>query len=272
MISRSEAKIKKALSNISQKHLKPNSSIPPAFKIKKESNEKEIINEKNNSKSNSNNFIYKEENSEIKSFNFLFLQNNSSIIANNKGDSGEKYNQASNVECNKSNCFYPNYCSDENKICVCGLAFAEYSLYQLKDFNKNKNYFNINSTNISSNSIIKTDSEETEKIIYCAYERKRQTVYFLLEFLLNIGAGHFYSNNYLLAALKFGLVFFPWTFICVTILASIAGSVTFKDIRGFATCLAFMFICLSGIWWITDAILIGMKFFPDGNGVPLLTW
>jgi len=211
------------------------------------------------------------EKSEIKLLNSAFLQNSTVTSTNNNTEqAGEKYNRATNIECNKTNCVFPNFCSGENRICVCGISFAEFDLFQEKASNKsllteNKNASNLNNTN-TNNANIQTE------ITYCAYERKRQTVYFLLEFLLNIGAGHFYAKNYLFAALKFGLIFTPWSFIWIVILTGICGSDVFKDVKGVSTCFMLIFICLSGAWWITDAVLIGKSFFTDGNGVPLLSW
>lgn len=267
MISSSESKIKKASSI--KKHPKNSNSIIDNSKFllaNKESNCTEIKNPESKTEN-------AKEKSEIKTFNTLFLQNETTIKIIKNETSGEKYNQAVNIQCNKTNCFYPNFCNSENKICICGLAFAEFDLYQINKTKANNNNTitntsDLRASNLTDNSI----NTKAEKIIFCAYERKRQTIYFLLEFLLNVGAGHFYAKNYLIAALKFGLVFIPWSFIFVVVLTGIAGSDFYKDIKGVSTCFMLVFICLSAAWWITDAVLIGKRFFSDGNGVSLLSW
>jgi len=199
--------------------------------------------------------------------------NRTSIFSDNQNkhiDDFYIYQHAINIKCNISNCQLPNFCSEDRKACICAEEFAE---------------FTANSKNNDTQVIIPIDrideipfydnlkkNELTQKRNYCNYLRIKQSIYFILEFLFNIGAGHFYAKNYLLAALKMGLVLLPWTIIFILIISGVSGSECFKDIAFCGTATAFFFVCVSVIWWIVDAILIGMKYYTDGNGVPLLSW
>ena len=201
-------------------------------------NEKDIKNHKHSEKSNRNLAISKKalnSNQQANPFN--------PITPNQKPD----FTSARNIKCIKDdNCRYPNYCISGN-ICQCGNENAEYLL--------NKN-LEINET-------------REKNIVFCAYQRKQQLVYFLLEMLLNMGAGHFYAGNTKLALFKFLLLLMPCFIMCAF------GSVSSEEKSGISflgTVLSGITSCALGIWWLVDVINIALANYTDGNGVPLKAW
>ena len=167
--------------------------------------------------------------------------------------SDAKYELASNINCNAYNCQYPNACTPDNKTCKCSFESAEYELYH-------------------PNTDTKTPSQGSQNIEYCKYKRKKQIVYFLLEFFLNIGAGHLYAGNYLIGGVKLGLVFLPCFILCVLLCIGVVATDNIKEIAGVGACLGILVACSVSIWWLVDAILIGIRKYKDGNGVPLQSW
>ncbi len=194
------------------------------------------------------------------------LNNTSSIFFKINNDQTNKYDKAINITCNKTNCLYPNYCSLDKTICNCGMEFAEYDLYHPETNTK------ISDSNQTTLNSLNNTNSNVEKYIYCNYIRKKQVLYFLFEFFSNIGVGHLYAKNYILAAIKFGVVFFTWLFIYSKIICVIFWPDSFKDITGNRTFMGIIFISISFLLWITDTILIGKNIFADGNGVRLLEW
>ena len=89
--------------------------------------------------------------------------------ANNEID----YLSARDIICTESNCQGSNICLSDKKTCKCGAAYAEFNL----------------------NKPLKEGEKRLNKNMYCEYERKAQLTYFLLELILNIGAGHLYAGN-----------------------------------------------------------------------------
>ena len=84
------------------------------------------------------------------------------------------YSSAKNIECKQNdNCQIPNYCLPGGRMCKCGPENAAYL----------------------ENKPLKIGEKREDPKVYCGYVRKTQLVYFLLELLLNVGAGHFYAGN-----------------------------------------------------------------------------
>ena len=163
-----------------------------------------------------------------------------------------KYTHAFNIVCNAYNCQNPNFCTPDLKACRCAPDSAEYNLYNNEEANK-----------VRVNQTIP---------VYCNYKRKSQLVYFLLEFLLNIGVGHLYAGNFLLGGLKIGLVFLPCITFIVLFCLGIVVAENIKEIAGIGACIGILVACTVSIWWLVDAILIGIGIYKDGFGVPLQSW
>jgi len=105
--------------------------------------------------------------------------------------------------------------------------------------------------------------------VFCNYRKKNQLVYFLLELLLNIGAGHFYVGNYLMGGLKIGLIFMPCVVLCLLLCLGVVTTNKHELLAGCGMCLVCLLACGISVWWLVDVILIGIRKYTDGNGVPL---
>lgn len=160
--------------------------------------------------------------------------------------------RAKNIVCNASNCnnMYGS-CSVDKSTCNCHLDYAEYEL----------------------NKPLKQGKNEGENQQYCQYQRKNQLTYFLLELLLNIGAGHFYAGNNILGGIKLTLVLLPCIVMCI---AGCLGGMSSDGSGGgkilFGTALAYAALCAVSIWWLVDVIVIATAGYTDGHGVPLKHW
>ena len=93
----------------------------------------------------------------------------------------------------------------------------------------------------------------------CDYEQKDRTLYFILEFVLSLGIGHFYAGKYIYACIKL-------TIFCLT-----AGIYFFKfyNKKGIdnARIRLFMGLILC-IWQFIDGLYIFRGIYMDGNGKP----
>ena len=162
------------------------------------------------------------------------------------------FGSARNISCTQYTCQFPNFCTKNNTICKCALEFAEYEL--------NKPSQN------------RRASTSYQGQAFCAYRKKNQLVYFLLELLLNLGAGHFYAGNYVLGGLKVALIFVP----CIAFFVMLCLGIAVADKLEAVFSLGFLLICLLScgisVWWLVDIILIGTRKYRDGNGVPLNPW
>jgi hypothetical protein len=170
----------------------------------------------------------------------------------------DQYSKAYKIECTKTNCIYPNVCSENQKTCICEFRNAEYLL------NK-KNGNSTNSKNTNNSSTISKDKDKD--YIYCNYKRKNQNIYFILEFLLNCGAGHIYAKNFLIGTIKSGLMFLIYFLLILSMILSFCGKTS--------NFFAFSFVILIPVAlaiWVADSVLIGLDFYSDGNGVPLIPW
>jgi len=160
---------------------------------------------------------------------------------NQKYNSIDEFSIALNINCSKANCRFPSKCSPDKKACMCDYQYAEFHL--------------------------ETDTNY-EKTKHCSYKRKSQNIYFILEFLLNCGVGHFYANNFLIAAVKGTIVLscFLLTIFSLLFIYFSKGSIYNSKFS-----LGLFLACIATIW-IIDTSFIGFGFYSDGNGVPLITW
>merc|ERR1711957_1036685 len=107
-----------------------------------------------------------------------------------------------------------------------------------------------------------TREDPTKVQLFCAYVRKQQLVYFLLEIFLNIGAGHFYAGNIGMGVGKLLVVFLPCFAMCIALCCGMVGGDKAAG-GGMAG------VCAASVWWIVDIIMIATLSYTDGHGVPL---
>jgi len=164
------------------------------------------------------------------------------------------FTKANNINCSTNNCQFPNQCSEDKKTCRCGLDNAEYELNKkLKEG--------------------ETREDPTKVQLFCAYVRKQQLVYFLLEILLNIGAGHFYAGNIGMGVGKLLVVFLPCFAMCIAMCCGmVGGDKAAGGAMAGGSCLGIAAVCAISIWWIVDIIMIATLSYTDGHGVPLKSW
>ena len=93
------------------------------------------------------------------------------------------FTAARNINCNELNCLSPNSCSNDKKTCICSLENAEWIMnHKLKEGEKRGD--------------CESRGDCKSILLFCAYIRKNQLIYFLLEIFVNIGLGHFYAGNF----------------------------------------------------------------------------
>ena len=109
-----------------------------------------------------------------------------------------------------------------------------------------------------------TTIKEMEGNYQCNYQQTNQSKVFILEFLLGLGAGHFYLGNYTLG-------FFKFTFAFITfILTGISPCLQYNQIKNknFLYFINFMGL-IYVLWQAIDGILIAINFYKDSNGIPM---
>lgn len=165
------------------------------------------------------------------------------------------FSSARNIECNEFNCATPNHCLPDKTTCNCGLENAEFDLNKPLQPNEKR-------------------IEPTKNTLFCSYFRKNQLTYFLLELLLNCGAGHFYAGNIGLGVAKLLLLVLPCFIMCFS--ACLGGMSS--DGEGAAgkmmigSMISYALLCALSIWWLVDVIIIATGGYNDGNNVPLKHW
>ena len=98
-----------------------------------------------------------------------------------------------------------------------------------------------------------------ESNVLCDYEQKDRTLYFLLEFVLSFGIGHFYVGKYIYGSIKL---------ICY-ILFFIAFFFKFYKKTGIDAARIRLFMWLNFfIWQFIDGLCIFRGVYKDGNGKP----
>ena len=98
-----------------------------------------------------------------------------------------------------------------------------------------------------------------ETNILCDYEQKDRTLYFILEFVLAFGIGHFYAGKYIYASIKL---------VCLGLLAGIYF-LKFHKKKGIDNARIRLFLGLIlCIWQFTDGLCIFRGTYMDGNGKP----
>ena len=93
----------------------------------------------------------------------------------------------------------------------------------------------------------------------CDYSQKDRTLYFVLEFVLSLGIGHFYSGKYIYASIKLGCFLLVACFYFLKLHNK-------KGIDNARKCL-FIGLCLC-IWQMIDGLCIFRGIYKDGNGKP----
>ena len=92
---------------------------------------------------------------------------------------------------------------------------------------------------------------------FCDYAQKDRTLYFLLEFVISFGIGHFYAGNYIYGILKL---------LCYAALFGVY-LVKFKNKKGIDAARIRLFIwVIFTIWQFIDGYCIFKGIYTDGNG------
>ena len=169
----------------------------------------------------------------------------------NNDPSNIDYTMAKNINCSESNCRIPNMCSSDKKTCMCSLDYAEYLLNKPLEQGEQR-------------------VDASKMTLFCAHARKNQLTYFLLEFFLNIGAGHFYAGNTGLGVAKIIVVLLPCIAMCI--LGCMGAMSGLDKGMAFGTGIAICASCAISIWWLVDIIMIAVGKKTDGLGVPLKHW
>jgi len=161
------------------------------------------------------------------------------------------FSSARDIECSANNCHMPNFCLPDKKTCKCSPENAEFEL----------------------NKTLQPGEKRAAETLYCTYVRKQQLVYFLLELLLNMGAGHFYAGNTGLGVAKLIVVLLPCLALCIGgCMGLVGGEKGMTGGMALGSCLAITSVCAISIWWLVDVIMIATGNYTDGNGVPLKAW
>jgi len=168
--------------------------------------------------------------SNSENINNPFYQKQSQLINELKNNSINPLEVAyTKFSCSKLNCASPNICLSSN-ICICSPENANYLSSKMK---------NANFTN------------------YCSYSRKKQSIAFILEFLVP-PAGHIYVGKYILAVMKF--------------IVAIVYYFLFKYFPFNKNEIFYFGISNLSILWLVDIFIFGMNKYKDKNGVPLISW
>lgn len=104
----------------------------------------------------------------------------------------------------------------------------------------------------------------------CNYERKSQTVAFLLEFIMGFGVGHFYLENFSFAIIKLIFSFSMAFFICF--FPHFSMNIKSQKMQNMVPYLQTLFGVIYCIWQISDGVLIGINYYKDGNGIDIYEW
>jgi hypothetical protein len=105
----------------------------------------------------------------------------------------------------------------------------------------------------------------------CNYERKKQSVAFILETLVTYGAGHFYCENYQFAVPK--MFFWILSYCLFIFLRNIIKSGEEQNTTVFIISLvACLFLTIMFAWQLADMVLYGLNIYMDGNNIELLPW
>ena len=93
----------------------------------------------------------------------------------------------------------------------------------------------------------------------CDYEQKDRTLYFLLEFVLGFGIGHFYAGKYIYACIK----------LCIYAVVAGVYFLKFYNKKGIDNARIRLFLALNlCIWQFIDGLCIFNGTYMDGNGKP----
>jgi hypothetical protein len=234
------------------------------------------------------------------------VNNNPLIIQ--KDFKAKKMNQEKAKICNRKTCKIPyGECVDE-KTCKCREPYAnlDFLLLENEDINnKNKinssvdkvqtisyNKYNNNNNNNSFIFTINNNNNYNNNLnsannfninynnsnFYCRYKRKSQLIAFALEAILMAGIGHFYLNRLLHGFVKFTL-FFILALIYFLVKRE-NMDVKFFTIEEQNKSLKILLLNILLVLLVTgllalqvyDLLMFGTNSFPDGFGVPLISW
>lgn len=110
-----------------------------------------------------------------------------------------------------------------------------------------------------------------DNTLMCAYQKKSQLIYFILEVLVTFGVGHFYVSNFQMAVPKllFWIIGYCFFVVLRIVNKKREENNTTTLIIALIGCI---FCCGMLVWQIVDLIMIALGNYSDGNGVELLSW
>ena len=92
---------------------------------------------------------------------------------------------------------------------------------------------------------------------FCDYEQKDRVLYFILEFVLSFGMGHFYAGNYIYGMIKF--------ISYILIFGVYFGKFNKKKGIDAARIRLFLWLIFT-LWQMIDSLCIGRGIYTDGKG------
>ena len=98
-----------------------------------------------------------------------------------------------------------------------------------------------------------------ETSFFCDYEQKDRVIYFILEFVLGFGLGHYYVENYIYGTFKF--------ITYILIFGFYFGKFVRKKGIDAARIRLFLWLIFT-LWQMADAICIARGIYNDGYGKP----
>ncbi len=110
-----------------------------------------------------------------------------------------------------------------------------------------------------------------DSFIKCTYDQKKKSIMLLLEILIPLGFGHYYSENYGLFFAKFIIFFFTcyYIFFIMLLIGATNNSNIEEKTFVFTKKICCLLLPAAIIFYITDIILISINSYKDGNGVKL---
>ncbi len=188
--------------------------------------------------------------------------------------------------CNRKNCKIPYGECIDDKICKCLEPYANLELliesvdiknnYTPNKFDNTKKDLNYSCNNYFYENYINNVNNYN---VFCQYKRKSQLIAFALEAIFMAGIGHIYLNRLLHGLLKFTLFFILGSMYCfikrkntdVRFFSINSEQNKTLEISLLNVSMVLLFACLLALQ-VYDMIMFGTNSFPDGFGVPLISW
>jgi hypothetical protein len=108
----------------------------------------------------------------------------------------------------------------------------------------------------------------------CNYELKRQKTAFFYELFLSFGAGHFYCERNLMAAMKLVCFILGILIICLIPITTkyLSERINSDVLVITVSCVYYIYALGLAYWFIYDLVMFGLNRYKDGNGLDLVPW